>query len=163
MLAAPHRALESLWFISGAIGILSFTVELYRRRRLGPVLLDCGGYGRREMQLGLGVLMGALGVFDMLFVPAHRFQGFFWMGYGCMMLLNGSRRFQIREAGVYGRKLFRWEQIEEYYLSPKGGLGLKLRGSDWIWSGRIPADLWREADELLALRLPAQRGVVFAA
>lgn len=163
MIAGPHRAIDWLRFISGVIGIVLVTVELYRRRRPGPVLLDCGGHGRREMQLGFGVLMGALGLFDMLFVPALRFQGFFWIVYGCSMLVSASRRFQIREAGVYGRKFFRWEEIEEYYLSPKGGLGLKLRGSDWIWSGRVPADLWREANELLALRLPAQRGVIVAA
>jgi len=163
MLAVPHRATEWGWFILAVIGVAWATVELCRRRSLGRVLLDCGGHGQREMQLGFGVLLGALGLFALLFVPSDRFRGFYWMVDACLLLVSSTRRFQIREAGVYGPKCFRWEQIEEYYLSPKGGLGLKLRGSDWIWSGRVPADLWREANELLASQLPAQPGVIVAA
>jgi hypothetical protein len=164
MMTAPHRATEWGWLLCGAIGIAWIAVELGRRRRLGRVLLDCGSLSlRATAQLGFGIVMSTMGLVEMFVVPGSRFQGFFWLVYGCTMLVSRSRRFQICEAGIYGRRFFRWEEIEEYYLSPRGGLGLKLCGKDWVWSNKVPAELWQPANQLLAARLPAQPGVTFAA
>ena len=63
-------------------------------------------------------------------------------------------RLQIRQAGVFRRKLFRWEDIDTYYLHPKGLLGLKLRNGDWVSAGGQVAKAKREElSRLLAARL----------
>jgi hypothetical protein len=163
MIAEPHRAKEWLELVLSAGVVVLVMIEPCRRRSLGRVILDFGGHSQRGAQRGFGVLAGAWGLLQMYFVPANRFQGFLFLMQGCQILASSSRRFQLREAGIYGRKLFRWAEIEEFYLSPRGGLSLKLRGKDWVSSGSVPPDLWQEANEVLASRLPARQGVVFAA
>jgi len=163
MVVAPHRAVDWVYLTGVVFLAAGASWEIYRRRMAGPVLLDCGGNSRGEIKSGVGTLMLVLGCVALLSEPRGRFQGLFYLGWGVSMLLTPARRFQICQSGIFGRRLFRWEEIEEYYLSPKGVLALKLRGKDWTPSGGcVPCDEWRQANVLLASRLPAQR-VVFAA
>jgi hypothetical protein len=155
MIAGPHGASD--WLYLAGVPILAGAAagELYCRNLGGPVLLDLGS-SRREVQLGAGLLMLAIGCFD-LFVAAP-FMGFFYICFGGWALLFATRRVQIRQTGIFERKLFRWEEIEKYYLGPQGGLALKLKGKDWTRTRvRVPSELWRQANEVLASKLPAQQ------
>lgn len=159
----PHAIIESLYLAGVFVSAAGLVWECCRRRMAGPVLLDCGRNTRRQVQAGAGVLMLAWGCIILFVGSPVRFQGWFYIGCGAVILLSATRRFQIRQSGVFGRRFFRWEEIEEYYLSPKGALVLKLKGKGWTRSaGSVPADEWQQANELLASRLPAQQ-VVFVA
>jgi hypothetical protein len=113
-----------LWLVEGlaCAGIVAF--EVGRRKRAGPILLDLGvPEGRpqlgflagRKSQLGFGMLMLAIGLFETLFAR-YRFQGLVFVAWGNLNILNiagAFRHFQIRQAGILGRKLFRWEDIQD--------------------------------------------------
>lgn len=158
----PHKAVDWVYLAGALLCLGGVLAELWLRKRAGPVLLDLGDQGR-GIRFGAGVLMLVLGCFDLLFPPPGRFQGFFFIAWGATILLLPGRRFQICQSGIFARKLFRWEEIDQYYLSPTGGLALKLNGKDWTRPGaRIGLDRWQQANALLASRLPAQRDVIFA-
>jgi len=158
MFALPHRSSDWVYLLGVLIFVGFAVAEFYRRHRAGPVLFDLGGPNRHGVTLAVGVLMFALGCVEIVFLPPGRFQGLFFICFGAMMLPAATGRAQIRQSGIFGRRLFRWEEIEEYYLGPKGGLELKVKGTGWTRTRvRVPSELWRQANDVLASRLPAQQ------
>lgn len=155
------RILPWLWLVWG-IGIaLIFLPEMRRRMRAGPVLLDLGipeervgmGIAGRKSRVILGVLMLSFGLIE-TFSPRFRFHGSVFLAWGSLSVIGAVRRpFQFREAGVLGRKLFRWQDIQDYYVGPKGNLTLKLSG-EWIGAvGNIPPSYRQEAASLIASKV----------
>jgi hypothetical protein len=151
-----------LWLIWG-LGVAAIVVpEVSRRRRAGRVLLDLGvreehagmGLAGRKPRLIVGILMLSSGLVE-VFPPRFRVQGFMFLAWGSFSVIGSiRRRLQFREAGVLGRKLFRWQDIQDYSLSPKGGLTLKLSG-EWIGCiGYIPPPYRQEAATLIASKAP---------
>ena len=155
MVSNPHRAADWLFLVLGIAWVGYSLVPLYRSKSAGPVLLDVRSHD--SSRAVLGVLMFALGLFDAFFASHYyRFQGFYWLGYGVFWMVASQRRFQIREAGILSRRLFRWTDVQEYYLSRDGGLALNLRAKGWRYVAGVPRQDRQRADELLSSRLPAQ-------
>ena len=156
------RILPWLWLLWG-LGVAAIVVpEVSRRRRAGAVLLDLGvpeervgmGIAGRRSRLIIGVLMLSLGLSE-AFSPKFRVQGFVFLAWGSFSLIGGiPRHLQFREAGVLGRKLFRWRDIQDYNVSPKGNLTLKLSG-EWIGCvGNVRPPHRQEAVGLIATKIP---------
>lgn len=151
----------AVWAIPGAAIVAR---EVWLRRSAGPVLLDPGipeervgmGIAGRKPRLILAVLMLSFGLIETIY-PRFRFQGSVFLTWGSLSVSGAVRRpFQFREAGVLGRKLFRWQDLQDYYVSPKGGLNLKLAG-EWIGCvGCIPPPYRQEAAGLIVSKVPAQ-------
>jgi hypothetical protein len=135
------RILPWLWAVWGLGIALIFVPEMRRRMRAGPVLLDLGvpeervdmGLAGRKSRLIFGVPQLSLGLIE-TFSPKFRIQGFVFVAWGSFSVAAAiPRRLQLRQAGVLGRKLFRWQEIQDYYVSPKGNLTLKLAGTGWTY------------------------------
>jgi hypothetical protein len=113
----------------------------------------------RKTRLILGVsmlLFGLIGTFS----PKTRVQGSVLVAWDSVSVVAAAirRPFQLRQAGILGRKLFRWQDLQDYYISPKGGLTLKLSGE---WSGcvgRVPPPRRQEAASLIAAKIPVHAG-----
>src|SRR5580704_8094301 len=122
------RILPWLWLPWG-LGLAAILVlEVSRRRRAGRLLLDLGvpeervdlGLAGRKPRLIVGILMLSSGLVE-LFSPKFRVQGFMFLAWGTFSLIGSiPRHLEFREAGVLGRKLFRWKDIQDYDVSPNG-------------------------------------------
>ena len=157
MVTSPHRAADWLYFLLGIAGFALPLIWFGRSKSAGPILLDVRDHD--SSRVVLGIVMFALGLSYMLLtlrMPRFRFQGFYWLGYGAFWMGAAQRRFQIGDAGIFSRRLFRWEDIQEYYLSPGGRLSLNLRDKGWTNVGGVPRQHRQRASELLSSRLPAQ-------
>jgi hypothetical protein len=112
------------------------------------------GIAGRKPRLILAGLMLSFGLIETIY-PRFRFQGSVFLAWGSLSVIGAIRRpFQFRESGVLGRKLCRWQDIQDYYVSPKGGLTLKLSG-EWIGCvGNIPPPYRQEAACLIASKVP---------
>ena len=156
------QILTWLWLVWG-LGVAAMVLsEVSRRRRAGRVLVDLGvpedreqmGIAGRNLRLGFGSLMLVLGLIE-TFSPRFRIQGFVFVAWGSVSVaaVTIPRPFQIRQAGILGRKLFRWQDIQDYYLSPEGGLSLKLSGG-WIGCvGNISTSHRQEVASLIASKV----------
>jgi hypothetical protein len=159
------RILTWLWPVWGLGVAAIFVPEVRRRMRAGPVLLDLGvpeeraemGLSGRKPRLILAALMVTWGVIE-TFSPRFRVQGSVFIAWGSFSVVVACipRRLQLRQAGVLGRKLFRWEDIRDYYISPKGNLTLKLSDSGWTAAvGNVPVPQLQEVAGLLASKTAA--------
>ncbi len=154
MIVGPHGASDWLYLAGVPILAGAALCELYSRYRAGSVLLDLGSRPGRAIQLGAGFLMLGLGCIEAPFLPGSMFMGLFYAAFGGMTLVFATRRFQIRQSGIFVCKLFRWEEIEEYRLGPRGDLALKVKGKDWSRPvARVSSELWERANRVLASRL----------
>ena len=149
-----HRLADWLFLALGLGCFATLAIHLHRSKSAGPTLLDIRN--RDSNRFGFGIVALATGLLFVLF-PRLRFQGIYWLGYGSLVIAGSVRGFQIREAGILTRRLFRWEDIQEYYLDRNGDLGLNLRGTGWTGAGSVPREHRQRVDELLSSRLPAQR------
>lgn len=124
--------------------------EFRRRRRGGAVMLDLGFPERRSdggfltkraTAIVLGVCWIALGIADN-FIPRQRLSGLTYVLLGTFWLAASvRRRYQICVNGFLGRKLYKWSEIQEYYLTPKGALCLKMSNRGWTgFICRIPPE-----------------------
>jgi hypothetical protein len=148
-----QRLAEWLFLALGLICFAILAIHFWRFRAAGPILLDIRSHN--SSHLGFGIVALLAGLFFVFFTE-FRFMGVYWLGYGALMVVAGLPRFQIREAGVFTRKLFRWEDLEEFYLGRKGDLGLKLRGKGWTGVGEVPRESRQRLNEVLSARLAAQ-------
>jgi hypothetical protein len=149
-----HRLADWLFLANGLACFAALAIHFHRSQSAGPTLLDIRN--RDSRRYGFGIVALVTGLFY-IFFPRLRFQGLYWLGYGSLAIVASARSFQIREAGVLTRRLFRWEDIREYYLSRSGSLSLNLRGTGWTGAGGVPREHRQRVDELLSSRLPAQR------
>jgi|ERR1022692_14357 hypothetical protein len=157
----PLRILDWLWLAMGLVCAAGVAAEIRGRQRAGAVLLDIGFNPRREMQLGLGVLMALGGCYMALTSSKFRIQGLCYVAWGMVQFASATHRLQLRQAGIFGRrKLIRWEDIVEYHFDPKGGLVLKLRpAKEWIGSvGRVDYVQRQEVSDLLASKVQGGEG-----
>ena len=112
---------------------------------------------KSRLALGFSVLMLLFGPIVAL-SPRSRVQGFMFIAWGGASAASIAfpRPFQFRQAGILGRKLFRWPEIQDYHVSPKGNLTLKLSG-EWISPvGNVPAPRRQEVASLIASQIAAQ-------
>ena len=157
MVSGPHQAIDWLYLLSGVACFAVLVIPFYRSKAAGAILLDVSSH--ESLRVGISILMLATGLFCILFAPHYRFRGVGWLGYGALGIVGSLRRLQIREAGVLSNKLFRWENIREYYLGPHGGLSLNLRDKVWRNLGKVPAELRQGVSHLLSSKVPAQHVV----
>ena len=77
-----------------------------------------------------------------------------WLAFAAMglaLILLGSRRVQLREAGVLrGATFIPWERIAGYELTPWGVLRMRISGAGWIVFWDVPATMRAQAREVLA-------------
>jgi hypothetical protein len=123
------------WLVFGTIGFAVAVADLQRRRSGGPVLLDLGGRTHPYDYAVTVVMMIAFLYTRMRFHADISFPLFGVLGLAACSILGATRRFQIRETGLLGRrnKLIRWEKIEAYEISPAGTLSLKIRNKGWTF------------------------------
>ena len=161
-MVGPLRILDWAWLASGLAWAAMVAVEMLRRQRAGAVLLDIGYNQQRDMQLGIGVLLVAVGFFMAVTSSRYRIQGLAYVAWGMAQFAIATPRLQLRQAGIFGRrKLIRWEYIAGYYIDPTGGLVLKLRpNKGWGGSiGRVDFVQRQEVCDLLASKVQAGEGL----
>ena len=147
------RPIDWVWLAVAALWSGLILVEVGRRHRAGPVLLDLGSGLRDRYHLWPGVLLAVVGATMPLLSWRTRLQGLAYCAWGAGVLVSVTRRLQFRQAGIFGRKLYRWEDIAEYYFSEKGGLSLKLTDTGWTHSIGMPYAQRAAVREFLAEKL----------
>jgi hypothetical protein len=153
------KPLDWAWCMVAVMWSALILVEVWRRHKAGKVVVDLG-ISNSQYQLGAGVLMLIVGVVMMLLSWKARFQGLAYGAWGGGILVSITRKFQFRQAGIFGQRLFRWEDITEYFLDPQGTLSLNLKRSGWTYCRRkVPQDQLQRVREFLADRLPGREQV----
>jgi hypothetical protein len=161
--------LRWLWLVWGLFVAVMLVSEVRRRKRAGPVLLDLGvpeervemGLAGRKPRLILGVLQVSFGLIQIL-SPKFRTPGFVFLAWGSLSLVAAGipRHIQLRQTGVLGRKLFRWRDTEDYAITPKGNLTLKLWDSGWTYSiANVHPPKRQKVASLLASKAGFRHGV----
>jgi len=155
--------MDWIWLVIGLFWAVGVAVEIRGRQRAGAVLLDIGYNQQRDMQLGIGVLLVAVGFFMAVTSSRYRIQGLAYVAWGMAQFAIATHRLQLRQAGIFGlRKLIRWQDILEYSLDPRGQLVLKLRRnkgqSRSVGLGRVDFVQRQEVSELIASKVPGAAG-----
>ena len=145
------------WVVFGTLGFVIAALDVRRRKLSGAVLLDLGGRRRPADYLITTALLLAFVLTRIRFHAPIGLPLYGFFGLVASSIVGATRRFQIREGGMVGRrgKLTRWEQIEGYELSPAGTLSLKIRSKGWAFFCDLPVVRHPEAEAGLAPRCPA--------
>ena len=147
------------WLVFGTVGFAVAVADLRRRKSGGSVLLDLGGRTHHYDYAVTIVMMIAFLYTRMRLHADIRLPLFGVLGLASSSVLGATRRFQIRETGLLGRrnKLIRWEKIEAYELSPVGTLSLKIRDKGWSFFCDLSPERHPELETVLASRLPSTK------
>jgi hypothetical protein len=135
-----HLDQKVLWTLLAEIlgAAVLCTAEIYRRRVAGPMLFDLGfirpwsisSLTSPKARLAFGTALLVLGGFDTV-LPGRWFTGLALVYGGELNILASRRKVQIRQAGILGAKLLRWDEVQEYEVSPRGFLRLRLGDGAW--------------------------------
>jgi hypothetical protein len=155
MITRPDAG-DWIWLAMAAMCLVKVGTGIRRRKNAGHVLLALGSVDGRVFYLLIGVVLAAASLLAMFFL--HRRFWFLLVPFtwGLSLIADAQRRFQIREAGLFGcdSNTIRWEKITGYEISPIGTLSLKLQSKKWTFFCDVPSEVRAEATRILALKCP---------
>jgi len=134
------------WVVLAVCWFSLSAIDLWRRRGAGAVLLDLGGSLDRWFYLLLGGAIAANGLVNIIYVHGTRWSS--WsvvlvvLGVGIGAIAWGTKRIQLREAGIWrGGRLIRWDKIEGYEISASPALHVKTQGMSMRYCCNVPPPL----------------------
>ena len=154
---AMARGVDWWWVAFCAASFSSALLDLWCRRRAGPVLVDLGGSLDRWFSLLVGGVIAAYGLTDIVYARGTTWSALFIVfGMGTGIIAWGTRRCQLREAGIWcAGRLIPWDKIEGYEISAIGALSLKMPGKSLKYCCNVPPALRQQVEDLLASKCQA--------
>jgi len=111
----------------------------------------------RWFSLLVGGVIAAYGLTDIVYARGTTWSALFIVfGMGTGIIAWGTRRCQLREAGIWcAGRLIPWDKIEGYEISAIGALSLKMPGKSLKYCCNVPPALRQQVEDLLASKCQA--------